>query len=127
VDYLRLTLYIGLLNDPSVVWRKIMEAMQMQLQIDEETWPYIDEFFRSVPEALQKVSTVQEALEESEQRGEQRGKQQSILQVLEHKFGPLPANVIQAIEATHDIEQLTHWLDQALDSVSLTDFDSRSS
>lgn len=123
MDYLRLTLDIGLLNDPSVVWRKIMEAMQMQLQIDEETWPYIDEFFRSVPEALQKVSTVQEALEESEQRG----KQQSILQVLEYKFGPLPANVIQAIEATHDIEQLTHWLDQALDSVSLTDFDSRSS
>lgn len=122
VDYLRLTLDIGLLNDPRVVWRKIMEAMQMQLQIDEDTWPYIDEFFRSVPEALQKVSTVQEALEESEQRGEQRGIRQSILRVLQHKFGALPANVVQVIEATHDVEQLEQWLDQALDSNSLADF-----
>lgn len=135
IDYLRLTLDIGLLSDPDIVWRKIMEAVNMKLQIREDTWPYIDEFFRTIPEAMSKVSTFQEALEEAmeesekrgEQRGEQRGKQQSILQVLEHKFGPLPANVIQAIEATHDIEQLTHWLDQALDSVSLADFDSRPS
>lgn len=125
VDYLRLTLDIGLLNDPSVVWRKIMEAMQMKLQIDEETWPYINEFFRSVPEALQKVPTVQDALDESEQRGEQRGIQQSILRVLQHKFGALPASVVQVIEATHNVEQLEQWLDRALDSSSLTDLNSR--
>ncbi|MEZ4865693.1 MAG: hypothetical protein R3C14_30555 [Caldilineaceae bacterium] len=38
----------------------------MELTIHEETWPYIDELFRTVPEAMQKVSTFQEALEKSE-------------------------------------------------------------
>lgn len=121
VDYLRLTLDIGLLNDPSVVWRKIMEAVQMKVEIREDTWPYIDEFFRSVPEALQKVSTVQEALDEREQRGIR----QSILRVLRHKFGALPANVIQMIEAIHNVEQLEQRLERALDSTSLSDFNSR--
>ncbi|MBV7335879.1 hypothetical protein KFU94_48090 [Chloroflexi bacterium TSY] len=35
----------------------------MELTIREETWPYIDEFFRNVPEAMRKVPTFQEALE----------------------------------------------------------------
>jgi hypothetical protein len=125
IDYLRLTVDIGLLSDPDIVWRKIMEAVNMKLQIREDTWPYIDEFFRSIPEAMGKVTTFREALEKSEQRGEERGEQrgiqQSILRVLQHKFGALPANLVQTIEATQDVKKLAQWLDQALDSNSLGD------
>ncbi|MEZ4731835.1 MAG: hypothetical protein R3E79_32340 [Caldilineaceae bacterium] len=127
MDYLRLTLDIGLLSDPDVVWRKMMEAIHMQLQIREDTWPYMDEFFRTIPEAMQKVTTFREALEESkkqgERQGEQRGVQQSVLHVLQHKFGELPTEVVYVIETTADLERLEQWLEQALDSDALADLD----
>jgi hypothetical protein len=49
-------------NELDVIWRKLMKVYGMELTIREETWPYIDEFFRNVPEALKKVPTFQEAL-----------------------------------------------------------------
>lgn len=63
-DYLQLTLDIGVLSDPDAIWHKIMELINMKVTVREETWPVIDEFFRKVPEALQKLPTLQEALEE---------------------------------------------------------------
>jgi hypothetical protein len=123
VDYLRLTLDIGLLSDPDVVWRKIMEVVHMQVQIREDTWPYIDEFFRTIPEAMSKVPTFQEALEEAMEESEQRGKQleaqRTLTLVLRHKFGNLSEDVVNAIETSHDAEQLEQWLKEALDAASL--------
>ncbi|MEZ4867804.1 MAG: hypothetical protein R3C14_41140 [Caldilineaceae bacterium] len=115
VEYLQLTLDIGLVSDPDVIWRKIMEVFGMELTIHEETWPYIDEFFRNVPEAMQKVPSFQEALEESERQGQRR----MLLRFLHHKFGDLPNKVIQLIEKTSDAEQLDHWMDQVFDAESL--------
>lgn len=68
VEYLQLALDIGLVSDPDVIWSKIMEVYGMELTIQDETWPYIDEFFRNVPEAMRKVPTFQEVLEESERQ-----------------------------------------------------------
>lgn len=118
-DYLRLTLDIGLLSDPDVVWRKIMEVMHMDLQIREDTWSYIDEFFRTIPEAMSKVPTFQEALEEAMEESEQRGEQRTLLLVLQHRFGDLPDYVTQTVKATYNAEQLEQWLKEALDATSL--------
>lgn len=121
IDYLRLTLDIGLLSDPDIVWRKIMEAVNMKLQIREDTWPYIDEFFRTMPEAMGKVTTFREAIEKSEQRGKQLEAQRTLLLVLHHRFGDLPVPMMQTIESTADAERLEQWLKEALDANSLTE------
>jgi hypothetical protein len=108
-----------------VIWRKIMEVMNMELTVREDTWPYIDEFFRKVPDAMQKVSTFQEALAESEQRGIQIGALQNQRRTLIHqvrrKFPDVPDGVIQQIEETEDSEQLDTWLDQILFAETLAD------
>jgi len=120
VEYLQLTLDIGLVTDPDVIWRKILEVYGMELTIHEETWPYIDEFFRKVPDAMQKVPTFQEALEASEQQGVLRTQRRTLIRFLQHKFGELPDKIIQLIEKTNDSEQLDDWMDQAFDAESLT-------
>ncbi len=123
VEYLQLTLDIGLVTDPDVIWRKILEVYGMELTIHEETWPYIDEFFRKVPEAMRKVPTFQEALEKSEQSGEQSGVRRTLLLALRHKFKEVPERIGQLIEATNDLEQLDTWLELTLDADSLEEID----
>ena len=132
-DYLQLVVDVGLATDPEVIWGKLIEAQQMKMVISEETWPYIDQFFREMPEALQKLPTFREALDESKAEGEARGEargeaegalrtqRQTLLHILRHKFGELPANVTQRIEATADLTQLVRWLDQALDATDLAE------
>lgn len=72
-DYLQLTLDIGLATDPSVIWQKIMEMVGMQLTITQETWPYIDEFFQKVPEALDNLPYFRATVEEwTQQQIQQR-------------------------------------------------------
>lgn len=119
VEYLQLTLDIGLVSDPDVIWRKIMEVTKMELTIREETWPYIDEFFRNVPEAMRKVPTFQEALEKSEQSGVR----QTLLLVLRHKFEEIPEAIEQLITATEQRKQLDQWLEQALDAGTLEEIE----
>lgn len=119
IEYLLLTFDIGLVTDPDVIWRKIMEVTEMELTIREETWPYIDEFFRNVPDAMRKVPTFQEALEKSEQSGVRR----TLLLALRHKFEEIPEEVEQRIEATDDLDQLDKWLEQTLDADSLEDIE----
>lgn len=119
VEYLQLTLDIGLVSDPDVIWRKIMEVYGMELTIQEETWPYIDEFFRNVPEALRKVPTFQEVLSETALESQRK----TLIRVLRHKFDELPELILQLIAETSDSEQLNTWLDQALDVNLLTDIE----
>ncbi|MCB0063111.1 MAG: hypothetical protein KDE19_13395 [Caldilineaceae bacterium] len=117
VEYLQLTLDIGLVSEPDVIWQKMMEVFGMTLTVREDTWPYIDEFFRNVPEAMQKVSTVQEALEEREHQVQRR----MLIRFLQHKFGDIPANVMQQIIRTSDSHLLEEWMDQGIDANSLAD------
>lgn len=119
IEYLQLTLDIGLVTDPDVIWRKIMEVYGMELTIHEETWPYIDEFFRNVPEAMQKVPTFQEALEASERRGALQNQQQTLLLILRHRFGTIPDWMVQKIEAADELPLLAKWVEQALDMKSI--------
>lgn len=44
---------------------------------------------------------------------------QTLLHILHHKFGDIPAALRQQIETTTNANQLTLWLDQALDAPSL--------
>ncbi|MEZ4867205.1 MAG: hypothetical protein R3C14_38130 [Caldilineaceae bacterium] len=89
VDYLQLTVDIGVTVDPDAIWHKIMELVNMTVTVREETWSLINEFFHKMPEAIEKLPTLQEtmeayarkvaeeaarkAAEEAEIRGEIRG------------------------------------------------------
>lgn len=123
VEYLQLTLDIGLVTDPDVIWRKIMEVHGMELTIREETWPYIDEFFRNVPEAMRKVPTFQEAIEASERRGAVHNQQQTLILILRHRFEEVADHIVQRINTTDNLEELASWLEQALDVSSIEEID----
>lgn len=138
VEYLQLTLDIGVAVDPNTVWRKIMEVMNMKVIIREDTWPYIDEFFQKVPEAFQKLPTVRDALDKHAQQVAERAvaqavaqatqaasdreiqnQQQTLLLVLRHRFSKVPARLIKQIEAMRDRQVLNRWLEQALDAETI--------
>lgn len=73
-----------------------------------------------MPEAIQKLPTIQDAFaeierqaeERGEKRGEKRGEERAtlltqrktLLQVLRHRFGELPMPIVQQIEATAGVE-----------------------
>lgn len=48
---------------------------------------------------------------------------QTLIHVLQHKFGALPSTIVDRIAATTDHAQLTTWLDSALDAKSLQEID----
>ena len=91
----------------------------MKPMIREDTWPYIEKYLRRVPEVLDKIPTFQEALAERELSGQQ----QMLLHALRHKFGDIPATLINRLEATTDAIQLTQWLDQTLDATTMAELD----
>ena len=129
-DYLQLVVDIGLATDPEVIWRKLLEAQQMKMVISEETWPYIDQFFREMPEALQKLPTFRDALDESkaageaageargkaageaagEARGERNGMRQGLLAAielgLELKFGTTGLALLPAMRQVENLDVL---------------------
>jgi hypothetical protein len=136
-DYLQLTLDLGFLTDPNLLWHKIMEVVQMKPVIHESTWPYIDEFFRAMPEGMWKIPTIREAIEGAveaskkreqeigqqlgQQLGQRKGAQRMLLNQLHRKFAPIPESVVQKIESTDNLEQLDDWLTQIMAAESLAD------
>jgi hypothetical protein len=76
--YLQLIIDIGLMTDPNVIWRKLLEATQMRAKIREETWPVIDRFFQEMPQAFQKLPTFRDALRASERQGIEVGEKRGI-------------------------------------------------
>jgi len=122
-DYLQLVIDIGLTTDPKVIWEKILEVKQMKPKIHEDTQPYIDRYFRELPEEMWKIGVIREALAESSWNGHRAGVQQGVQKTLNrqlrHKFAPIPESVVQKIEATSDVEQLDNWLDQVIAADSL--------
>ncbi|EDN72485.1 hypothetical protein BGS_0754 [Beggiatoa sp. SS] len=127
-NYLQLIIDIGLATDPKVIWEKILEIKQMKPQIHEDTWPYIERYFRELPEEMWKIGVIREALAESEWRGHQVGKdegalhtqQRTLIRQLQRKFSPIPDSVRKKIESSEDIDQLDNWLDQVIAADSLT-------
>ena len=103
----------------------------MKTMIREDTWPYIEEYLRRVPEVLDKIPTFQDALDEREHQGEQRGelnaRRQTLLLLLEHKFGAIPETIRTHIDRTADLAQLDRWLIQVMDRDTLSAIDWRQS
>ena len=111
----------------------------MTVKMREETWSIIDQFFKQTPHAFQKLPTIRETIlqaakdaqrqgiqigeERGERRGEKRGErraeQQTLIRLLQRKFGPLPESVTSEIQGTMNTERLEQWLDQVLDATSL--------
>jgi hypothetical protein len=120
-DYLQLTLDHGFITDPNVLWHKILEVVQMKPVIHESTWPYIDEFFRVMPEGMWKIPTIREMLEANQKREQQKGAQRMLLNLLRRKFAPLPESVVQKIESTDSLEQLDYWAIKVMTAESLAD------
>lgn len=105
---------VGMATDANVIWQKILEAKQMKLEIREETWPYIDRYFKEVPEDMMKLPTFREMLAESRRSGIILNQHNTLLRLLEHKFGSVPTPLRQQIESCDDSAQLDLWLDQIL-------------
>jgi hypothetical protein len=93
---------IGLATDPNVILQKIMEIRQMKLKLREETLHQLDEFFRKMPEQMQRIPYFHEA----QRLAEQHGIQKTLIRQLQRKFAPVPENVVQKVKATDDQKQL---------------------
>ncbi len=138
VDYLQLLLDIGLTTDPVIIWQRIMEILGMELTVTKETWPYIDEFFRKVPEAYENLPLfragfekavreelekeieetiqieVEKAVQETRAVTSTRSKQQMLVRALTRKFGNVPTAIVEVVEKTKSESQLEEWLDTAI-------------
>lgn len=132
---MELILYIGFITDPEIIWQKILEVSQMKHVIHEETWSFIDEFFREVPNAMDKLTTIQDALRVKLSKGKQQGIQQGMQQGMQQgirrtlirqlnlKFQKVPQNIIQIIQNTNDKERLDHWLDSVIIAKAINEID----
>jgi hypothetical protein len=65
---------------------------------------------------------VLEWMAEGETKGKIEGKAETLLEVLELKFGPLPQEVTDAIRATTDLPTLSQWVAAAVAADTLETF-----
>lgn len=136
LNYILLTLRIGLLTDPLTIWQKIWEIQRMELQesdVHEAVIPYIERYFQTYPEELKRLSITSALLNEQLQKGLQEGIQQGVQQGIQQqtkkllwqqvrlKFPTVAESVRERIEATSDLEQLETWLTQVLTANSLAE------
>jgi len=132
LDYIFLTLRIGLLTDPFTIWQQIWEVQRMDVYEagqHEAVIPYIERYFQAYPEDLKRLSVTHALLTEQLQRGRQEGRQegmqqgiqQLLLRQLRQKFTPLPDAVTQRVEATTNLEQLETWLTEVILANSLAE------
>ena len=54
-----------------LIWQKILEVQDMKPKIREETWSYIDQFFRETPEAMTKLPSFQKTFQDAVQKAAQ--------------------------------------------------------
>jgi hypothetical protein len=78
-------------------------------------------------QALQGWNVVQsqqvlEWMAEGEVKGEVKGKVDTLLEILDLKFGPIPTEVVSAIRATSDLPQLKQWVAAAVTAPTLDVF-----
>lgn len=61
----------------------------------------------------------EEGREEGRGEGELTARKQTLLRLLERRFGELTGRVIQAVEAAQDMQQLDEWLDRFATATTL--------
>jgi len=93
----------------------------MKPTIHESTRPYIDQFFRTMPEEMWKMPTFREALEDKQRYGQYQGAQRMLLNQLRRKFAQIPESVVQKIEFTKNVEQLNNRVIKTITAESLAD------
>ncbi len=79
---------------------------------------------------MRQSEQVLEWMAEGEARGEARGEVMgmakgwaaSLIEILKMRFGPLPAELVSAINAETDASRLKEWFLPAVSASSLTDF-----
>jgi Domain of unknown function (DUF4351) len=132
LDYISLTLRIGLTADPLTIWQKILEVQRMQthdVEVHEAVIPYIERYFQAFPEDLRRLSItnallaekLQQGMQQGMQQGKQQGIQQLLLRQLQRKFTGFPDAIRQRIEATTNLEQLETWSIQVMMANSLAE------
>ncbi len=87
----------------------------MKLHVSEDTMPYIDRFFQETPQFIDKLPSFQEVFAAKEEVGWKEGQRQTLLRLLNRKFGPLPETVVTQTEETDSSAQLTEWLDRLVE------------
>jgi len=63
--------------------------------------------------------------QEGRQEGQIRGQQESVLTVLETRFGEIPYALREAVTATDDLDRLKQWHRIAIQLASLAEFEAR--
>ena len=94
---------------------------------------------KMVKQAVQKVFTdresvtmatfqrgIQQGIQQGEERAQETTIRESVIEVLETRFGPLPAQVRQQLEAIHDVTHLKQLLKAAIQAPVLESFLNRS-
>ncbi|MEM7533985.1 MAG: hypothetical protein AAF639_17510 [Chloroflexota bacterium] len=107
------------------IWTKLMEAMNVKTKILPETWGYIDDFFREIPETFNHIPVVQQTIEEAHEEGGLRRQRRLMIRSLNRKFSDsneeLLETLIEHIEQNDDLETLDEWYDQIQDARFLRD------
>ena len=52
----------------------------------------------------------------------QEGRQQTLLKVLQRRFGQIPEGLVEAINAVHETAKIERLVDAALDAASIEEF-----
>ena len=66
--------------------------------------------------------TIADALkEEGKEEGALEARQQTLIRLLQKRFGELSADVVSAVESTDSKEQLDKWLDQIVTAKTLAE------
>jgi len=137
-EVLTVTGLLASLKDPSVVARFFRERSMMSLLTET---PLFQELAREMAEQMaqqmaqeleQKArqAGLQAGREEGRQAGREEGRQEALLEtrqadllrVLTRKFGPVPAELREAIQAIQDAERLEQLLDATIDAPDLDTF-----
>ena len=66
-----------------------------------------------------------EGRQEGRQEGQLRNQQESVLAVLETRFGEIPYDLREAVAATDDLARLKRWHRLAIQLTSLAEFETR--
>ena len=138
-EYLQFILTVGMTTDVTVIWNRLMEVHKLKPVIKPETWGYIEEFFKEIPEAFESVPIIrndririeEQAREEGVIRGREEGiesgkvdnQRTMLIRLLRRKFTnsdeELLDPMIKKIEESEDTDMLDQWFDQIFDANAL--------
>ncbi len=93
------------------LWRKPVEGLKMRES------PVVQEW-----KAEARREGLQEGKREGKLEGRREGMRDTLLRILQKRFGAIPVDLTTAIRAGTDITQLEAWTDAALTAASLDDF-----